>query len=181
MKKLITVLTAIAAAALFAATPVSLRLGENASPIGEIAALEAVTASNAPTVKVDYIVSVLTYTNVTAQSIKEGRQYNFGLTNWNGATYVATNSWNRFDFADWTENGTNHVVGPITSTNLVVTNTFPYAVPGPRYVVTNSVFSAAASGHYLMATNPAVKFLSGAGKLVVTGASASDRLTIFVR
>ena len=181
MKKLIMAISALAATALIAATPVSLRLGENASPIGEIAALEAVTASNAPTIKVDYVVSVLAYTNATAQSIKEGRQYSFGLTNWNGVAYVATNSWNRFDFGDWTVNGTNHVVGPITSTNLVVTNTFPYAVPGPRYTITNSVFSAAASGHYLMATNPAVKFMSGAGKLVVTGASASDRITIFVR
>lgn len=181
MKKLIFSLATVAALSLLAVTPVALRPGENKPPVGEIAALEAVTTNAAATVKVDYVVSVLAYTNALAQTIDAGRRYDFGLTNWNGVAYVATNSWKRFDFSDWTVNGTNHVVGPITSTNLVVTNTFPILVPGPVYVKTNSVFSATASGHYLMATNPAVRFFSGKGKLVVSGASADDSLTLFVK
>ena len=181
MKTLLTAISALAAATLLAATPVTLKLGTNFAPRGEIAALEAITASNAPTVKVDYVSSVRAYTNATGQAIQSGKMYYFGLTNWNNVAYVYTNSWNRFDYADWTVLGTNHVVTAVASTNLVVTNTFPISVPGPLYTITNSVFSAAASGHYLMATNPSVRFMSGQGKLEVSGASAEDKITIFVK
>lgn len=181
MKKLVSALTALVAATMFAATPVALRSGANPAPLGEIAALEAITASNAPTIAVQYVATVRAYTNATAQTVKRGTEYYFGLTNWNGAAYVYTNSWNRFDYADWTVLGTNHVVTAVASTNLVVTNTYPISVPGPLYAITNSVFSAAASAHYLMATNPAVRYLSGNGKLLVTGASPDDHITIFVR
>ena len=68
----------------------------------------------------------------------------------------------------------------ISGVAVLVTNTFPVRVPGPVFYKTNSVFSASASGHYLMATNPAVRFVSGRGKLVVSGASADDTITLFV-
>lgn len=141
MKKLIFAIAALASAALFAATAVTLRPGENPVPVGEIAALEAVTTNAAPSIKVDYVVSVRSYTNVLAQS--------FAYTNISGVA-------------------------------VLVTNTFPVRVPGPVFYKTNSVFSASASGHYLMATNPAVRFVSGRGKLVVSGASADDTITLFV-
>ena len=181
MKKLIFALAAFAATALGAATPVTLRLGENAPPAGEVVALEAITTNATAAVKVVRVVSVLSYTNVTAYSIKEGVMYYFGLTNWHDVAYVPTNSWNRFDFADWTALGTNHVVGPIVASNTVLTNAFTTLVPGEKFWITNALFNASAANHYLMATNPATRFLSGSGKLVVTGASPEDRLTIFIR
>lgn len=173
-------LMAFGAASLFAASPVALHLGENATPTGEVLAFEAVTASNAPTVKVSRIVSVRETTNAVARSIEPHVRYDFGLTNWNGSAYVATNVYDRFRWGDWEVNGTNHVVG-LTSTNVVVTNTYTIAVPGKTYEVTNALFNATASGHYLMATNATMKFLSGAGYLLVEGASADDRLTLFIK
>ena len=104
--RMISFLMAFGAASLFAASPVALHLGENATPTGEVVAFEAVTASNAPTVKVSRVVSV--------------RE------------------------------------------------------------MTNALFNATASGHYLMATNATLKFLSGAGYILVEGASAYDRLTLFI-
>ena len=181
MKKLIMAISALAAATAFAVTPVSLHYGRNAAPCGEVAALEAITAYGVPTVKVEYVATIRTSTNIVAQSIEAGVEYSFGLTNWNDEAYVYTNSWNRFDYADWTVLGTNHVVTAIASTNLVVTNSFPISAPGELYAVTNTVFDAIAAGHYLMATNPAVRFLSGNGSIFVSGTSAEDRITIFIR
>lgn len=182
MKKLLFALATAAAATLMGATAIGLHKGETASPVvGKVYALEAVTKDASPNVKVGYVSSVQTYTNATGQTLTPGKMYYFGLTNWNGTAYVYTNSFRRFDYADWTVLGTNHVVTAIAFTNLVVTNTYPVKVRGPVVCVTNYIFDASAANHYLMATNPALPYLSGRGRFVVTGADDDDAVTLIVK
>jgi hypothetical protein len=180
MKKYLSALASIAATSLLAGT-FAIGLGESASPSGEVLAFEAITASNAPSITVKCVNSVRETTNAVAQNVSTHTRYDFGLTNWNGSAYVATNTFDRFVYSDWTVLGTNHVAGAVTSTNVVVTNSFTIGVPGRTFFVTNTIFSASAANHYLMATNPATRFLSGAGRIIVTGASAGDRCTLFVK
>ena len=180
MKKILFTLASIAAASLIAAT-FTVGLGENASPSGEVVAFEAVTASASPAIAVKCVSSVRETTNAVAQNVSTHTRYDFGLTNWNGSAYVATNSWDTFRYADWIVLGTNHIAGAVTATNVVVTNSFTIGVPGRTFFVTNTIFSASAANHYLMATNPVTRFLSGGGKIIVTGASAGDKLTLFVK
>lgn len=56
MKRILAV-AAFLAAPLFAATPFALHVGENECPAGEVAAFEAVTASNAAALKVSCVVT----------------------------------------------------------------------------------------------------------------------------
>ena len=180
MKRILAV-AAFLAAPLFAATPVSLHVGVNECPAGEVAAFEAVTASNAAALKVSCVVTVRETTNAVAQTVERKVRYDFALTNWNGEAFVQTNVYDRFAWSDWEVDGTNHVCVAPSATNVVVTNTFTIGVPGRTFAVTNALFDASSASHYLMATNPSLKYLSGRGSLVVTGASADDKLTLFIK
>lgn len=180
MKKLIW-LIALATAPLFAADTVLLRPGDNATTTAQVLAFEAVTASATPALKVQYVRSVTETTNATARNVSRHVRYDFGLTNWNGSAYVSTNTFDRFVYSDWTVLGTNHVAGAVASTNVVVTNSFTIAVPGRTFFVTNSLFSASAVNHYLMATNPAIPYVTSSGRLILTGAAAGDSCWLIVK
>ena len=180
MKKLLAIF-ALAAAPLFGATPFALHLGENDSPVGEVLALEGVTAGATASVTAKCVFSIRETTNAVAENVSRHVQYTFGLTNWNGSAYVATNTLDRFVYSDWTVLGTNHVATAVTSTNVVITNKFSLPVPGRTFYITNNLFSASAANHYLLATNPATRYVTGAGKIIVSGAAAGDTLTLLVK
>jgi len=174
-------LIALATAPLFAATTISLHPGENEVPPGEVLALEGVTAGATASVTAKCAFAVRETTNAVAKNVSQHVQYSFGLTNWYGTAYVYTNTFDRFVRSDWTVLGTNHIASTVAVSNVVVTNEFTIAVPGRRFEVTNSLFSATAANHYFMATNPATRYVTGAGKVIVTGAAAGDKLTLLVK
>ena len=174
---------AFSLAAVFAAFAevVALRPGANPCPVGKVLAIEAVTAYATPTVKVQQVESVSLYTNAFEDVVSTHTAYSFSLTNWNGVASVSTNVLDRFTLSDWIVNGTNHVVGAVYESRVSVTNTVACArLPSATYVVTNSLFSTAASNHRLAATPAQTTYLMGNGTLILSGVEPEDSVFILV-
>ena len=184
MKKLAIMATAatLCAAALADVWAPKPGLNSLAAARGEFACADAVTTNATASIAVKSVRTVYAYTNAYKNVTTSHEVYSFTITNFDGNAAIATNVWDSFSYDDWLwTNGVSKIVGPVTPSSTNVTETVPDGrrVSG-TFVVTNDLVTISASDHYGLAAPESTTYVLG-GQYLVTGASADDSITIYIK
>ncbi len=182
MKKLtLIIFSLLSAVAAFAATErVVLAPGENALRAGKICAASATTKAAATNVTIAAVSTVAEYTNTYVQVIKPHTLYSFSITNYDGNAAIATNTVDRFSYADWRNGPTNFICSAISATAFATTNS---VVSGKglkaAYTSTNTLVTITVSAHHGSEV-PATATWHYGESVIVTGSSPGDSVCVLV-
>ena len=166
-------------AAIIALTP---GFNQGIPAAGQVAAVQVVTQSAAPTVALKTVSTARTWTNALETVVSKHVRYDFAVTNFDGNAAIPTNTVDHFDYADWIVNGTNFIVGKVTASAFLATNVVETGgkILAAEYTVTNDLASVTASAHYGVDSPDSATFYFG-DPIIVTGATDGDVVKLILK